>query len=45
MVGGEYPVMYWAHEGRPPSVRQLASSFSDFMEALFDYRSFADRDA
>ena len=29
LVRGEYPVMYWAHEERPPSVRQLASSFGD----------------
>jgi hypothetical protein len=24
LVGGEYAIMYWAHESRPPAVRELA---------------------
>lgn len=40
LVGGEYPIMYWAHDERPPSVRQLASSFSEFMEEFLTYTSF-----
>lgn len=40
LVGGEYPIMYWAHEGRPPSVRQLAGSFGEFMEEFLAYPAF-----
>ncbi len=32
---GEYPVMYYAHEG--PAVRLLASSFREFMEGCLDH--------
>lgn len=35
--------MYWAHEGRPPSVRQLAGSFRDFMEEFLAYPEFERR--
>jgi hypothetical protein len=45
LLGGEYPVMYWAHETRPPSVRKLAPDFADFMEECLYYPSFADDDA
>jgi hypothetical protein len=37
LVKGEYPIMYWAHEGRPPSVRKLADSFGEFMEGFLLY--------
>jgi hypothetical protein len=40
LVGGEYPIMYWAHEGRPPSVRPLASSFGEFMDEFLTYPAF-----
>jgi hypothetical protein len=40
LVAGEYPVMYWAHEARPPSVRQLADSFGAFMEGFLSYPAF-----
>lgn len=40
LVGGEYPIMYWAHEARPPSVRQLASSFGEFLEGFLAYPAF-----
>jgi hypothetical protein len=40
LVGGEYPVMYWAHEGRPPTVRKLATSFGEFMEGFLEYPAF-----
>lgn len=40
LVGGEYPIMYWAHEARPPSVRQLAGSFGEFMEGFLAYPAF-----
>ena len=39
--GGEYPIMYWAHEERPPSVRQLATSFHEFMEGFLEYPAFS----
>lgn len=41
LVSGEYPIMYWAHEGRPPSVRQIAGSFEQFMEAFLGYPAFS----
>jgi hypothetical protein len=31
LTGGEYPVMYYAHEGNPPSVRRLADGFRGFL--------------
>lgn len=40
LVRGEYAIMYWAHEGRPPSVRQLAGSFGEFMEEFLEYPAF-----
>jgi hypothetical protein len=40
LVGGEYPIMYWAHEGRPPSVRKLADSFGEFMQGFLEYPEF-----
>ena len=39
--GGEYPVMYYAHESRPPSVRRLAGTFPEFLAAFLDYPGFA----
>jgi len=44
LVGGEYPIMYWAHEARPPAVRRLADSFSEFMEDFLQYPAFAQED-
>jgi hypothetical protein len=41
---GEYPVMYWAHEGRPPSVRKLADSFAQFMEECLLYPALQNED-
>ena len=32
LVNGEYPVVYYAHDARPPSIRRIAASFTDFME-------------
>lgn len=40
LVNGEYPVMYYAHDDRPPSVRRIASSFKEFMEAFLQYEAF-----
>jgi hypothetical protein len=40
LVDGEYPIMYWAHEDRPPSVRQLAASFDGFMNGFLEYPAF-----
>jgi SMI1 / KNR4 family (SUKH-1) len=42
LLNGEYPIMYWAHEGRPPSVRMLAKSFGEFMEECLAYSTFRD---
>jgi hypothetical protein len=39
-INDEYPVMYYAHESRPPSVRLLASNFVEFMEGFLDYPAF-----
>jgi hypothetical protein len=41
LVGGEYPIVYWAHEDRPPSVRRLAGSFGEFMDGFLAYPAFA----
>lgn len=41
LIAGEYPIMYWAHEDRPPSVRLLANSFGEFMESFLEYPAFA----
>jgi hypothetical protein len=41
LVDGEYPIMYWAHEDRPPSARRLAGSFGEFMEQFLEYSAFA----
>lgn len=41
LVEGEYRVMYYAHEERPPTVRTLASGFGDFVDEFLDYPAFA----
>ena len=41
LIGGEYPVMYYAHEESPPTVRTLATGFGEFMEEFLDYPGFA----
>ncbi len=40
LVDGEYPVMYYAHEESPPTVRQLATGFRVFLEGFLDYPAF-----
>lgn len=37
LLDGEYPIIYWAHESRPPSVRKLADGFPQFMEECLSY--------
>lgn len=37
LVAGEYPVVYYAHEGSPPSVRRVAGSFAEFLEICLTY--------
>ena len=44
LVDGEYPVVYYAHAASPASVRVLARSFAEFMEAFLRYEEFADED-
>ena len=39
---GEYPVVYYAHEARPPGVRRLAPGFTRFMEEFLEYEAFND---
>lgn len=41
LVDGEYPIMYWALERRPPSVRQLAGRFAEFMDSFLEYPAFS----
>jgi hypothetical protein len=41
---GEYPVMYYAHESYPPSVRRIATSFSEWLEHCLDAFPPADED-
>lgn len=31
LVDGEYPVVYYSHESRPPGVRTISASFADWL--------------
>jgi hypothetical protein len=37
---GEYPIYYYAHERRPPSVRKLADCFEMWVGEFLRYREF-----
>lgn len=37
LIDCEYPVVYYAHEDRPPSVRRLADNFSFFLSECLSY--------
>lgn len=41
---GEYPIYYYAHEARPPSVRKIADSFETWLGEFLNYREFARED-
>jgi hypothetical protein len=41
---GEYLVMYYAHESRPPRVRKLADDVRVFLEGLLDREEFRDEE-
>ena len=41
---GEYPIFYYAHEARPPSVRKLADSFETWLGEFLSYGEFARED-
>jgi len=41
---GEYSIMYYAHESRPPTVRKLADDFHTFLEGLLDRQEFRSED-
>jgi SMI1/KNR4 family protein SUKH-1 len=36
LQGGEYPVVYYAHEGCPPGVRPLATGFGEWLRRCLD---------
>jgi hypothetical protein len=40
LVNGEFPIIYYAHEARPPHARLLARSFGEFMEEFLEYEAF-----
>jgi len=40
LANGEYPVVYYAHEQWPPSVRQIAPGFAAFFDEFLDYAEF-----
>lgn len=44
LVDGEYPVMYYAHETNPPTVRRLADTFEEFINGFLDYPAFQHED-
>jgi hypothetical protein len=44
MRGGEYPIYYYAHEARPPSVRKLSDTFQSWLGEFLSYRQFAQED-
>ena len=39
---GEYPVFYYAHDGRPPTVRKIADTFEEWLNKFPDYPEFAE---
>lgn len=41
---GQYPIMYYAHESRPPTVRTLADDYRTFIEGLLDREEFRSED-
>jgi len=41
LVDGEYPIYYYAHEARPPSVRKLADCFDTWLGEFLQYEEFA----
>lgn len=40
LIDCEYPVVYYAHEDRPPSVRRLADNFSSFLSECLSYEEW-----
>lgn len=42
LVNDEYPIVYYSHASRPPSVRVLTASFSEFMEQFLEYEAFGE---
>lgn len=36
---GEFPIVYYAHESSPPSVRQLTVTFPEFVAGIVGYPS------
>jgi len=41
---GEYSIYYYAHESRPPSVRQLSADFEIWLGEFLNYREFISDD-
>jgi hypothetical protein len=41
---GEYPIYYYAHEARPPTVRKLSENFAMWLGEFLHYREFASED-
>ena len=44
MVDGEYPIVYCAHEYRPPMVRKLADDSPSFISEFLDYEEWRNAD-
>jgi len=44
LVNGEYPVLYYDHESRPPTVRKLADSFDQWLNEFLEYDEFEGED-
>lgn len=44
MKDDEYPVMYYAHENHPPTVKPLAPSFRQWLTEFLKNEEFADED-
>jgi hypothetical protein len=44
LQNGEYRIMYYAHESRPPTVRKLADDFRAFLDGLLDREEFRSED-
>jgi hypothetical protein len=44
LTGGEYPIYYYAHEARPPSVRKFSDNFETWLGEFLRYREFTPHD-
>ena len=44
MNDGEYPIVYYAHEDHPPSIRKLSDNFTVWLGEFLNYEEFERKD-